>query len=108
MADHNKKEGLENQLNIELNEQVAEGTYANLAIISHGQSEFVFDFVRIMPGLQKHKVQSRIVMTPDHAKRLMRALQDNISKFENQFGEIKEPERGGNTIPFPMMPPTEA
>lgn len=107
MADQKKPED-KNQLNIELTEQVAEGVYANLAIISHGQSEFVFDFVRIMPGLQKHKVQSRIVMTPDHAKRLMRALQDNITKFEKQFGDIQEPDRGGNSIPFPMVPPTEA
>ena len=71
-----------NQLQIELKEEVAQGTYANLAIITHSTSEFVLDFVRIMPGLPKANVQSRIVMTPEHAKRLMYALQDNVNKYE--------------------------
>lgn len=85
----------ENQLQIELKEDVAEGTYANLAIIAHSTSEFVFDFVRMMPGVNKAKVKSRIVMTPEHAKRLALALQDNLMKYEAQFGEIRLPERGG-------------
>ena len=85
----------DNQLQIELKEDVAEGTYANLAIIAHSTSEFVFDFVRMMPGVAKAKVKSRIVMTPEHAKRLAFALQDNLMKYEAQFGEICLPERGG-------------
>ena len=85
----------DNQLQIELKEEIAEGTYANLAIIAHSTSEFVLDFVRMMPGVNKAKVKSRIVMTPEHAKRLAIALQDNIMKYEAQFGEIRLPERGG-------------
>ena len=85
----------ENQLQIELKEDVAEGTYANLAVIAHSTSEFVIDFVRMMPGVAKAKVKSRIVMTPEHAKRLALALQDNLMKYEAQFGEIRLPERGG-------------
>ena len=85
----------DNQFQIELKEDVAEGTYSNLAIIAHSTSEFVIDFVRMMPGVTKAKVKSRIVMTPEHAKRLALALQDNLIKYENQFGEIRLPERGG-------------
>ena len=85
----------ENQLQIELKEEIAEGTYANLAIIAHSTSEFVLDFVRMMPGISKAKVKSRIVMTPEHAKRLALALQDNLMRYEAQFGEIRLPERGG-------------
>ena len=85
----------ENQLQIELNEEVAEGTYANLAVIAHSTSEFVIDFVRMMPGVAKAKVKSRIVMTPENAKRLAVALLDNIMRYEAQFGEIRLPERGG-------------
>ena len=81
-----------NQLQIELKEDVAQGIYSNLAIIAHSTSEFIVDFVRVMPGLPKASVQSRIVLAPEHAKRLMRALQDNISKYEANFGEIKMPE----------------
>ena len=78
-----------NQLNIELDENVAQGTYANLAVITHSSSEFILDFVRVMPGVPKSKVQSRIILTPEHAKRLLRALQDNIQKFESNFGPIE-------------------
>ena len=85
----------ENQLQIELKEEVAEGTYSNLAIIAHSSSEFVMDFVRMMPGIAKAKVKSRIIMTPEHAKRLAMALQDNLMRYEAQFGEIRLPERGG-------------
>ncbi|MBP9725530.1 MAG: DUF3467 domain-containing protein [Bacteroidia bacterium] len=77
-----------NQLNIELSEEVAEGTYSNLAIITHSSSEFVIDFVRIMPGVPKAKVKSRVLLTPQHAKRLMMALNDNITRFEESFGEV--------------------
>ena len=87
---------MENQkININLTPEMAEGTYANLAIIAHSNSEFVIDFVRMMPGISKAKVKSRIVMTPEHAKRLAMALQDNLRRYEAQFGEIKLPEMNG-------------
>ena len=95
------KQNPENQLNIELSAKVAEGTYSNLAIISHSSSEFVIDFIRIMPGTPKANVKSRIILTPEHAKRLLFALQDNISKYEQQHGKIKTPDN--NMIPpLPM------
>jgi hypothetical protein len=78
------------QLNIELNEEVAQGVYSNLAVITHSPAEFVIDFIRVMPGVPKAKVQSRIILTPQHAKRLMRALADNIGKYESQHGKIQE------------------
>lgn len=77
-----------NQIQIELPEDVAQGTYSNLAIISHSSSEFVVDFVRVLPGLPKAKVQSRIILTPEHAKRLLYALNENIKRFESQNGSI--------------------
>lgn len=79
-----------NQLNIEISEEVAEGTYANLAIITHSHAEFVIDFVNVMPGTPKSKVKSRIILTPQHAKRLMKALTDNIGKYEAVNGTIKD------------------
>ena len=79
----------ENQLNIELSEEIAEGIYSNLAIITHSNSAFVLDFIRVMPGVPKAKVTSRIVLTPEHAKRLLTAIQDNIEKFEAVNGRIK-------------------
>ena len=79
----------QNQINIELKEDIAQGIYSNLAIITHSPSEFIVDFVRMMPGLPKAEVKSRIILTPEHAKRLMLALKDNISKFEAQHGSIK-------------------
>ena len=79
----------ENQLNIELSEEIAEGIYSNLAIITHSSSEFVLDFIRVMPGVPKAKVKSRIVLTPEHARRLLTALEDNLEKFENMHGRIK-------------------
>jgi len=79
----------QNNIQIELNDETAQGIYSNLAIIAHSSSEFVVDFVRIMPGIPKAKVQSRIILTPEHAKRLMLALVDNVKKFESQNGEIK-------------------
>lgn len=80
----------QNQLNIEISEEVAEGQYANLAIITHSHAEFVIDFVNVMPGTPKSKVKSRIVLTPQHAKRLMKALADNVQKFEAVNGTIKD------------------
>lgn len=78
----------ENEIQIELNDEIAQGTYSNLAVISHSSSEFVIDFIRIVPGMPKAKVKSRIILTPEHAKRLLMALQDNIKKFEGQNGTI--------------------
>lgn len=95
-----------NQLNIELSEDVAQGIYSNLAIITHSSSEFVLDFVRVMPGIPKAKVKSRIVLTPEHAKRLMHALQDNIAKFESIHGKIKNPDNGGSAMPLNFGGPT--
>ena len=86
MEDNKKKEGL----NIELSEEIAEGSYSNLAIINHSPSEFVLDFIQMMPGVPKAKVKSRIILTPQHSKRLMNALKENVSKFEDQHGEIKD------------------
>lgn len=80
------------QINIELSEETAEGIYANLAMIAHSSSEFVVDFIRLMPGVPKAKVKSRIVITPEHAKRLLRALEENINKYEKTFGPIKQVE----------------
>ncbi|MFN5478103.1 MAG: DUF3467 domain-containing protein [Chitinophagaceae bacterium] len=80
----------QNQLNIEISEEIAEGQYANLAIITHSHAEFVIDFVNVMPGTPKSKVKSRIVLTPQHAKRLMKALADNVQKFEAVNGTIKD------------------
>lgn len=97
------------QLKIELSPEVAEGTYSNLAIISHSSSEFVVDFVRIMPGTPKANVKSRIILTPEHAKRLLFALQDNVARYENQFGKIRTDggNNGGTFIP-PMFGGGEA
>ena len=79
----------DNQLLIELKEEVAQGTYANLAIITHSSSEFVLDFVRVLPGLPKAGAQSRVILAPEHAKRLQRALEENIAKYERAFCSIR-------------------
>lgn len=101
------EEKKQNQINIELNEETGQGIYANLAVITHSSSEFVLDFVRIMPGLPKAKVQSRVILTPEHAKRLMLALQDNITKFEAVNGPIKSTtNKSGNPIPMNFGGPT--
>lgn len=100
----NKKN--QNQINIELEEEIAQGKYANLAIITHSSSEFVVDFVRVMPGVPKAKVNARIILTPEHAKRLMLALQDNIKKFESMHGAIKNVDMGGPVMPMSFGGPT--
>ena len=94
------------QINIELDESIAEGVYSNLAIINHSSSEFVLDFVSIMPGLPKAKVKSRIVLTPQHAKRLIKALADNVHRFELAHGEIKDTEQA--PIPLNFGPTGQA
>ncbi|MGB2225868.1 MAG: DUF3467 domain-containing protein [Polaribacter sp.] len=96
----------EGQLNIELDQEVAEGTYSNLAIINHSMSEFIVDFINIMPGIPKAKVKSRIILTPQHAKRLVKALSDNVRKFEQAHGEIKDYEQ--TPIPLNFGPTGQA
>ncbi len=95
MAEDKKQQ---NQINIEMPEEIAEGIYSNLAIISHSQSEFVIDFVRLLPNIPKAKVKSRIVITPHHAKRFLKALADNVNKYEKQHGQIQKT----SDPPFPM------
>jgi len=90
-----------NKINIDLPEDIAEGIYSNLAIITHSHAEFIIDFVKLMPGAPKAKVKSRIILTPEHAKRLLFALQDNIKKYETVNGPIKNVKSGSN----PMLPP---
>ena len=94
----NKNQNQQAAINIEISEEVAEGVYSNLAIISHSNSEFVVDFIRLMPNVPKAKVKARIILTPQHAKRLLYALKDNLQKYEMQFGKIDEPEH-------PQLPP---
>lgn len=108
MENENKKQpkGNQKQINIELEEAVAQGTYSNLAIINHSVSEFVVDFVNIMPGTPKSKVKSRIILTPQHAKRLLNALGENIRRFENAHGEIKDYEK--QPIPLNFGPTGQA
>ena len=112
MSDSNQnkpKDGNPNQLNIELPEGVAEGTYSNLSVITHSPSEFIVDFIQLMPGVPKGKVKSRIVMTPDNAKKLMKAMNENINKYESVHGKIKEFGPPGNAIPMNFGGPnTEA
>lgn len=91
--ENNQKNPQGKELSLNLPEEVAKGSYANLAIITHSTSEFIIDFARILPGIPKPSVTNRIIMTPEHAKRLARALEDNIAKFESQFGEIRLPEQ---------------
>ncbi|HZH73791.1 MAG TPA: DUF3467 domain-containing protein [Mariniphaga sp.] len=105
MEDNKQKQ---QQINIELSEEVAQGIYSNLAVITHSSSEFVVDFVRIMPGIPKANVQTRVILTPEHAKRLMYALQDNISKYEAVHGTIKNvvPGSGHGMPPMAFGGPT--
>lgn len=98
---------MENQKNqpqpidIELNEEIAEGIYSNLAIITHSNSEFIVDFIRLMPGVPKGKVKSRIILTPQHAKRLLFALGENMQRYEEVFGDV-EIEDPSNMPPMPL------
>ncbi|WP_296699908.1 DUF3467 domain-containing protein [Algoriphagus sp.] len=95
------------QINVELSEEVAEGVYSNLAMIAHSNSEFVIDFIRLMPGVPKAKVKSRIIVTPEHAKRLLAALRDNIEKYEDAFGKISH-SGGAPQFPISFGTPGEA
>jgi len=96
------------QVNIELPEELAEGTYANLAIIGHSQSEFVVDFVRMVPNVPKAKVKSRVILTPQHAKRLAKALVENIRKYEAQHGKIAEQAQQEQQFPLNFTPTAQA
>jgi hypothetical protein len=93
------------QLDIELTEEIAEGVYSNLAIITHSNAEFIIDFVRVMPGIPKAKVKSRVLLTPFHAKRLLMALTDNFQKFEDQFGVVEGGD-GLDGLPMGFVGPT--
>jgi hypothetical protein len=88
------------QINIELNEEVAEGVYSNLVMIAHSSEEFVLDFIRVMPGVPKARVRSRIIVTPPHAKRLLRAMAENIERYERAHGEIAEMGFPGPAVQF--------
>jgi len=101
-----QKSNKEGQINIELDDKTAEGTYANLAIINHSVSEFIVDFISVMPGQPKAKVKSRIILTPQHAKRLVKALAENVKRFEENHGEIKDYEQP--PIPMNFGPTGEA
>lgn len=96
----------QSQISIELNEETAQGIYSNLAVITHSPSEFVVDFIRIMPGIPKAQVKSRIILTPEHAKRLLAALADNITKYESVHGYIKEVKGSGPVMPLTFGGPT--
>ncbi|MBK7028737.1 MAG: DUF3467 domain-containing protein [Bacteroidales bacterium] len=93
----------QNQINIELSDEMAEGIYSNLAVITHSGTEFVVDFIKMMPGVPKAKVKARIILTPQHAKRLFRAIKENIAKYEALHGPIKESE--GGDLPFQLSGP---
>lgn len=94
------------EMELELSAEIADGIYSNLAIVTHSHSEFILDFVSLMPGKPKPTVKSRIILTPQHAKRLVAALSDNIGKYESHFGAIREPEQH-ESIAF-TMPPAQA
>ena len=99
--DNNEKKVQQNQLELELPQDVAQGEYVNFAIITHSSSDFVIDFARVLPGVPKSQVKSRVILAPEHAKRLLGALQENILRYERDFGQIKIPNQEPRTIsPF--------
>ena len=95
------------QINIELDEKISSGEYANFVVVTHSPAEFVMDFTRLLPGVPKAKVHSRIIMAPQHAKAYLAALNDNIKKFESKHGEIKMPTQGEGFSSFGVKPPKE-
>ena len=97
-----KESKKQHQIKIELDDNIGQGEYVNLAIVTHSPAEFVMDYIRVLPGMTKSKVKSRIIMAPMHAKTLMMALQDNIKKYENKFGVIKVPKSGGPPPEFKL------
>ena len=102
----NKKKNMQ-QINIELDADVSSGEYANFVVVTHSPAEFVLDFTRILPGVPKAKVHSRIIMAPPHAKTFLKALNDNVRKFESKHGEIKLPNNEDGFSPFGVNPPDE-
>ncbi len=99
----NENDKKQQGLQIELPQEVAQGEYANFAIITHGSSDFVIDFARVLPGVPKAHVCNRVILAPEHAKRLLAALQDNIMRYENAYGPIKIPNQEPRTIaPFDL------
>ena len=98
----NKENPQQGQMQIELTPEVAQGEYANFAIITHSSSDFIIDFARVLPGVPKSQVKSRVILAPEHAKRLLGALQENVSRYEREFGAIRIPQQEPRTIsPFP-------
>lgn len=89
----NNNQPLNGQINVELDEVIAQGIYSNLAIINHSHAEFIVDYITMLPGVPKAKVKSRIILTPQHAKRFLKALAENINKYERSFGEIQDQEQ---------------
>ncbi len=100
MQDDQPKGKPQVQLNIELDEHTAEGVYSNLVMIAHSPEEFILDFIRIVPGVQKARVKSRIIVTPQHARRLLNALSENIDRYERAHGVIEERVPPGQQIQF--------
>ena len=100
MEDFSNAPNEQQGLNIELDEEMAEGTYSNLVMIAHSPEEFILDFIRVVPGVQSARVKSRIIVTPQHAKRLLRALEENIERYENSHGAISESSQGGQPFQF--------
>lgn len=101
MADNNQKNNQQGGLQVELPQEVSQGQYANFAVITHSSSDFVLDFARIVPGVSKARINSRVILAPEHAKRLLMALQENIMRYESQFGKIQIPNQQPRTIaPF--------
>ena len=103
MEDNSKHSKSSTQLNIELNDKLAEGEYSNLVMIAHSAEEFILDFIRVMPGVPTARVKNRVIVTPHHARRFLRALHDNIEKYEAIHGEIEEREQPGQSIRFGGM-----
>ena len=111
MSDHqqgnNEDPNKKNQININLSEEVAQGIYSNLAVINHSSSEFILDYIRVMPGVPQAEVKTRVIMTPEHAKRFLNALKDNIEKYEQAYGEIEVKKQGkGPDMPMNFGGPT--
>ncbi len=104
--DSNGSKENKKQISIELNEETAQGQYSNLAVINHSSSEFVVDFIRVVPGMEKARVKSRVILTPEHAKRFLKALADNIDKYEQIHGEIKLSGGSGPMMPMNFGGPT--
>ncbi len=101
-----KDKAKENNINIELDESIAQGLYSNLVIVNHSPTEFVLDFINVMPGAPKAKVRSRIILTPDHTKKFINALGENLNKYEKSFGKIKNFQK--EVIPISFGPKGEA